>query len=431
MVRLDGIRIGTVACVLAGVCMTFPAPLRPGAMDGGWPRMTDLLNLICFALLIEVLLRGGMLHGAIRLVALTWALSFVWIVVELWFMSAQSDGPVQRLLIRWLMAGFSAYWILVLMNDRRRRYLVAAGQLAGVVLSLGTVAMDWATFTPEDMPVDELVKLAIYNGKDIHDFVYRAFGIFGHPNGAAGCVLLGVPILIGIVDERKASSWWLLAALPLMAATFYLTKSRAPLVISCGLLMFWFVRHGASWERLCTLGLGAAAAGLVLVVLMGGIHSSQNVLLQRFMDTESITVNADDRWWTIITAFDLLLRNPLGLGSSYVDPLNAATGTTATHNAYLELGLMGGVPLTLFVIVRLVTVARWIFAGQRSIESWMAAYLLCIFSFEAYFLQLNILVVVFWLVAATGRPRGGRRSEEELRARLVHAGRLRSQVGNV
>ena len=42
------------------------------------------------------------------------------------------------------------------------------------------------------------------------------------------------------------------------------------------------------------------------------------------------------------------------MGSAYVAPLETATGTDATHNAYLELAVMGGVRLMVLVVLRLV-----------------------------------------------------------------------------
>src|SRR5262249_34469541 len=132
----------------------------------------------------------------------------------------------------------------------------------------------------------------------------------------------------------------------------------------------------------------------------------QGVLLERFLDIGSISVNANDRWWTIATSFNLVMHNPLGMGSAYIEPLETATGTSATHNAYLELALMGGVPLSVFVIVRLVKAAARLFTPRRSIEVWLAAYLLGIFAFESYFLQINVLFMTLWIVISPLRSFG-------------------------
>ena len=144
------------------------------------------------------------------------------------------------------------------------------------------------------------------------------------------------------------------------------------------------------------------AAGILLIgtLTLGSLNIgwSGDVLADRFLDSYGISINAGDRWWTIVTSLDLVSRNPLGMGSAYVQPLDIATGTNATHNAYLELALMGGVALTVLVTIRLVRTAVLLFSPRRPVEAWLAAYLLGIFAFENYFLQLNLQVITLWLV---------------------------------
>jgi hypothetical protein len=150
--------------------------------------------------------------------------------------------------------------------------------------------------------------------------------------------------------------------------------------------------------------LGGLFAFLGLLAAGGlGTGWEKEVLLERFIDMSSISVNASDRLWTIATSFDLMLHNPLGMGSAYVEPLQTATGTSATHNAYLELALMGGLPITILVVARLIRMASRLFTTCRPVEAWLAAYLLGIFLFESYFLQISILLVTFWLVISPAR----------------------------
>jgi hypothetical protein len=267
------------------------------------------------------------------------------------------------------------------------------------------VLYDFQNFAPEDVPIDVLVKLAIYSGKDIHDFVYRAYGIFGHPNGAAGCVLVGVPVLIGAIHEGRLPRWSILFALVLMGTVFYLTKSRGSLIVSGALVAYWLY----SQTRGIRLPLVLTGVLAILVVLTaGGLETDwvDGVLLDRFRDSDGIAVNAADRWWTIATSLDLIMQNPLGMGSAYVAPLETATGTSATHNAYLELALMGGVPLMVLVVLRLVKAAARLFTPWRPVEAWLAAYFLGIFAFETYFLQNTVQVMTLWLVISPLRSFG-------------------------
>jgi len=147
-----------------------------------------------------------------------------------------------------------------------------------------------------------------------------------------------------------------------------------------------------------------AVLGVLSVLAAGGLGArGDGILLERFLDFNSISVNAGDRWWTIATSLDLLLGNPLGMGSGYVEPLDRATGTTATHNAYLELALMGGAPLMVLVVVRLIKAAAGLFTSWQPVEAWLAAYLLGIFAFESYFLQISIQLTTLWIVISPAR----------------------------
>ncbi|MBS0220180.1 MAG: O-antigen ligase family protein [Proteobacteria bacterium] len=385
--------------LLAGVAVTFPSFLMPGVADGSGPRTTDLLNLVCITLLVMAVFRSARLHPVIRGGLLLWAMTLPWVFMEICASAGAHDPPVQRVLIRWILCGGSAYLVTVLAEVPTLRSRFLYGLLIGIVLSSVTVLYDFLTFSPENLPIEQLVDLAIYNGKDIHDFIYRAYGIFGHPNGAAGCILLGVPIVIGAIEEGRLPRWSFLVAMGLMGGIFYLTKSRGPLIVSAVLLTYWL------WSQTRGIRLLIAFAGVLIVlgvIAAGGFGTSANegVLLDRFLDIGTISVNANDRWWTIATSLDLILKNPLGMGSAYVEPLEIATGTSATHNAYLELALMGGVPLMALVAIRLAKSAARLLTPRRPIEAWLSAYLIGIFMFESYFLQVNILFMTFWLTIA-------------------------------
>ena len=395
-------KLAPYAALLAGIFVTWPSPM-PGVADGSGPRTTDLLNLFSAGLLVVAVFKSPKLNRAICIVLLVWALTVPWVFMEIYALSGIPNPPVERLLVRWILCGCSAYWVIVLSETPVLRSSFHYGLLVGIVPSLLAVLYDFLTFSPEDVKIDELVKLAIYDGKDIYDFAYRAYGFFGHPNAAAGCMLLGVPVLIGAIDEGRLPRWSILIALALMGAVFYLTKSRGPLIVSTALVGYWVWLQTRGLRSVLVLGGVAAVLGFVAT---GGFEAgwADGVLLDRFVDTESISDNADGRWWTIATSLEMMLQYPLGMASAYVEPLQIATGTSATHNAYLELALMGGVPLMVLVLVQLANAAASLFRPWRRLEAWLAAYLLGSFAFETYFLMLNIQLVTLWLVISSSRP---------------------------
>lgn len=392
-----GSRILLWSVFIAGITAASPNPV-PGFGGGTWPRLTDLLNLACACIIFLEVVRMADLHHSFRVSAVVWAMTLPWIFMEIRELGGSPDPPVQRLLIRWVLCGLSAYVIASMIDKPWYRWRFMCGLLGGIMLSLSLVVWDSLSFSPTDVPVEELVNLAIYNGKDIYDFIYRASGPFGHPNGAAGCLLLGVAVVIGGIEEGRWPGWSILLAIALMGVTFYLTKSRGPLIMSFALVAYWAWIRTRGIRLSLILGGIAALLTAIMVVDIGG--RLDDVLFERFFDIKSISVNASDRWWTIATSIELVLSHPLGMGSAYVAPLEVATGTSATHNAYLELALMGGLPLALFVVFRLAKVAVLLFSSRRPVEAWIAAYLIGIFAFESYFQQITIQLTTLWIVVS-------------------------------
>ena len=64
---------------------------------------------------------------------------------------------------------------------------------------------------------------------------------------------------------------------------------------------------------------------------------------------------------------------------------------------------MGGAPLMVLVVVRLIRAAAGLFTSWQPVEAWLAAYLLGIFCFESYFLQIGIQLTTLWLVISPSR----------------------------
>ena len=147
-------------------------------------------------------------------------------------------------------------------------------------------------------------------------------------------MLVGVPVLIGAINEGRLPRWSILFALVLMGAVFYLTKSRGSLIVSGALVAYWLY----SQTRGIRLPLVLTGVVAILVVLTaGGLETDwvDGVLLDRFRDSDGIAVNAADRWWTIATS--LTYNADLPGWAAYVAPLETATEraphTTRTSNS--------------------------------------------------------------------------------------------------
>jgi hypothetical protein len=258
-------------------------------------------------------------------------------------------------------------------------------------VALGTVVHDFQTFDLHvNMPGLNLRDLAFIDG------IYRAQGMYTHPNEAAGIVLLCAPLIIGLVEERRLPPVSLLALVAIVCTVFYVTKSRSQMAVVILLVALWALRNAPQ------LLMATAVAGMLGVVagtfdLLPGI--SGDVIADRLFNSD-IDTNVADRFTTIAESFAIALQYPFGAGSIYVEMLERETGLTATHNAFLQLAVMGGLPLMLFVVVGLLRCGCTVLTRTAwRVEGWLALYLICIFNIENYFYSAEISVMTQFVVA--------------------------------
>ncbi|TCZ63630.1 O-antigen ligase family protein [Roseicella aquatilis] len=379
------------ALLVLAVMVTFPPPI-PGAPAG--MRPTEILSLVSNAALLLALLSGASLHRAAIPLGIAALLSILWIIAEVISMSLMTaSGPAHFALVRWVMGLATGYWLAVLMDDPRYRRTVGLGLILGLVLSVGTILQDSLTFDPTaavDLTPDAEEVLATRWGED---GTYRAAGIFIHPNNAAAVGLLIVPLIIGFVEERRLPRLALLLAAVAIGVVFLTTQTRGSSGVAALLLIMHLLRSPIAHRLIVVV--------LLLEILVLGILSGLlplDAVLHRFAATGENAENLGGRLETTLYSLLLALENPLGLGSRYVPALQAATGFSATHNAYLQLALMGGLPLALFVTARLLSAAFLRAPRGRVTESWVALYMLGSFFFENLFFAPPITLFTIWLL---------------------------------
>ena len=236
---------------------------------------------------------------------------------------------------------------------------------------------------------------------------YRAIGVFGHPNGAAIASLYVVPFLIGYADQYgrgvlAGAVGWVAAGL-----VFYMTRSRGATIAAVGLLAGWMV---SSRPRQALLWAGASLAALtvlfalwpnLLEVMLGSDELTQ--LLSRFTDSGGIEENSEGRIETALGSLQLAFAHPLGMGSSYPPALEALTGFAATHNAILQIAVLGGLPLCLLCVGMLLTGARRGLARDAHTEDRVAIYMLVVSMFEAQLFNPMTSIILLWLMGRLGQ----------------------------
>ena len=104
---------------------------------------------------------------------------------------------------------------------------------------------------------------------------------------------------------------------------------------------------------------------------------------------------------TTIRALELAFRNPLGIGAEYQGRLAAmtASGLEATHNAWLYLALVAGLPLALYMFFALTRQAVSLFS-RSAIEGWLALQVIGLFFFEEFYRIPVFMIITLWLITA-------------------------------
>jgi hypothetical protein len=370
-----------------GVAVLYPItmPIGPGI------RTTDLANLICAGFLAWDLLNGKSFHPSARTFAIVAILSYPWVCVEFWNGGQPfSDSRLTMILFRWLTGLSSAYWLASRMSDRQYRLPIILGMICGCVISLTSLVLDPNGADP--YAIHQV--LTVWKDEDI-----RGGGVFGHPNAAAAAILFIVPLVLGLINELAFSPFFGLLVFIPIGLVFDITQTRSTSIIAVIMVVLWTLFGRPENRSVRALSIITVAAFITLAYLTGffgnDVMGHGDPLHERVADSHEVSSNMDDRLWTIYTAFRLSIENPFGLASTYLRPLIAATNYSATHNAYLQLSLLGGLLLTGYVTTRL---WRTAFLGAAAVEGLAAIYMCAIFFFENHLSQAQIIILTLWLL---------------------------------
>jgi hypothetical protein len=331
------------------------------------------------------------LHRSALPLLIALALSGPWILVETSnYVLNEGSGPARMVLVRWLLSLPCAYWLAVGMASIRHRRKIVLGMVLGALLSLATVYHDRITFDPKSVTASDSTDQPVWI-----DGQYRASGIFSHPNAAAGVVLIAVPLMIGLIEERRLPWATVIAPIALLGAVYYLTMTRGPTMVAAAIIAIHLLRR-SSTRNLAVFAIGIALAALV----WSGARKVQlgtAPLVERVFNSRNIEGGAQDRALTTFTSLEIAVTHPFGVGSRYERLLGKATGFTATHNGYVQLALLGGIPLMVFVATSLLGHANPLKSSNHRVEQWAALYIAGALLFENQFFVSTFSVLVLWL----------------------------------
>ncbi len=357
-------------------------------------RLTEILAVLALVCAMWRIATSGNVHPVVRLYGPLLLLTLSWVVAEVYFGSfTPTEFAGRMLVVRWIEAFPIAYCLVVFSAEETGRRILALGMLAGVIADLILLFLDDQVFSVTHKPLFDTTTLITFAAGE-----YRAAGIFGHPNGAAIGTLLLVPLVIGLIRERRIPRLFIFALIPATIEVFLLTKTRGASSAAILLVLLSIFRI----FRPRTILLMCAATfifGLSIITLQSASlldDDATKVITERFDRPAEMDENLTGRLDTMVTAIQLIAEHPLGMGSSYMYQMEAKVDFEATHNAFLQLALLGGIPLALAVTVPLLVAAAGCFKRESRLESWLAAYLCMAFCFETAFFLPMIPALTLW-----------------------------------
>lgn len=353
--------------------------------------MTDVISVFLGVVLLIRWISGY--RYAIRFPVVLWAvfgLVVVWIAREWVFNGTLSNTDP----IRWLVAVPYAYALYRFASRTDTRSPLVTGMCIGAAANLVVLAMQAAGAT------QLAVQLGFASGRwtDVwisggDESAIRPSGMWGHPNGSAGVIALCFPLVCGLIDEKRLRPLWMVGALAVVFASSAWTFTRSGILVSAAIFVAWTARSLRT-GRYARSKLVVASAGLIALVVIGPPGG-----WWRWAGESNIAENSAGRFDSSFRAMQLACMHPLGVGAEYQTRLAALTetGIEATHDAWLYLALVAGLPLALLLLAGTVRRA-WSLLRRSSVEGWVALGVLGLCFFEEFFRVPLFPVIGLWLL---------------------------------
>lgn len=366
--------------------------------SGSSPRVTDLLGALLAIWVLVRMHRRGVRALPLAAVAIANILPLVWFAVSI----LDGDRSTTILAARWLLAIPWAVALVELTRQRGEMEHFAWGLIAGCGVNVAVVAMQYVGF-------EMLLKpLGISRG-DQDSLVWvgkqsRLPGLHRHYGASSAVTSLIVPAALWLYLRGRHGLWLPAVALGGLAFTLHATFTRSPLVVAA-LTVFVALtaaRHAGRSTTLTAAFAGVAIPALIIIGPPGGTL--------RWADMDAAEANALERFRSTWVGFTLGLENPWGLGEREArTQLGDQTSLSATHNAFVQVGMVFGLPLAILLLISL---AYLIWGALRGADTegyllaLLAVHLTGLFLFEEHLNNPTFLVLASFAIAA-GADRWG------------------------
>lgn len=342
------------------------------------PRVTDIIG--CFFIVAMFLRLNAIMKMKFHIV------DFLYLVaISLWLMKDLIIiGPGSLIItFRWIVAFMVGFVIARLPYQSTYRYKVLVGMIFGAAANIAVIILQINGY------FDSMVAFGLGSKDSWYANIgssVRYAGLFEYPNALALVTSISLPLSLGLVQEFQKPFWVVIVGFCITTLGCGLTFTRAPFIVSCLLMLIWLLNG----QKKQTIRKVLIICAIMSIVLLFGLPGGED----RWSDSVYIENNRDDRIASNMDAIGLLIKNPFGLGALFKDQVNFAV-----HNAYLQLGLMAGIPFLSFTIIQIFRAIHKSVSLKRS-ELWVALTLFFNFFFEEHLTNPTIVILIMWIIFA-------------------------------
>ncbi|GMB01659.1 O-antigen ligase family protein [Pelosinus sp. IPA-1] len=342
------------------------------------PRVTDIIG--CLVTMFVLLRLNIVMEIKFHI------FDFLYLVaISLWLMKdLLIIGPSSLIItFRWIIAFMIGLVIARVPFQSTYRYKVMVGMVCGAAANIVVILLQI------NGNFDSMVALGLGSRDSWYANIgssIRYAGLFEYPNALALVTSISLPLSLGLVQEFRKPFWVVIVGFCITALGCGLTYTRAPFIVSCLLMLIWLL-NGQKKQVIRNVMIICA---IMSIILLFGLPGGED----RWSDSVYIENNKNDRLSSNMDALELLVKNPFGLGALFKDQVNFAV-----HNAYLQLGLMAGIPFLGFTIFQIFRAIQKSFFLKGS-ELWVALTLALNFFFEEHLTNPTIVILIMWIVFA-------------------------------
>lgn len=348
------------------------------------PRATDVAGALLALMLFRHLTKRGV-RPSFVLAALVLSVSPV-----IWGLIGAVSGDINTVIqgVRWVLALPWAWMLVNIWQASRWRDAFLRGLFWGVALNVLVLVLQWVGLTE----LTQSVGLAAQEQESLYVYgLVRRAGMHGHPNGTLAVVSLAIPAALGLTFNRSRSPVWVMSAVAMLFLGSALTLTRSALVVGVVTLALGVVLAGPARPSLRTAFLLGALGALMLATVgaPGG--------WERWTDESNLITNSTARLETNMKSLGVIAGHPLGIGDAAREEL-----VGATHNAFLQVGVVFGAPFGLLVIAGVLLTSVF---SLRSVHNAsgsagiFGAHLFGLFLWEEHLNNPTFIVLAAWTFA--------------------------------